>query len=223
MALHTARPSLNTRGKLTSAGIPFTTAEFRPGMVIFRQGDACDSTMCIEAGTVRLAITSQDGKEAICGLLDTGAFLGEEMLGGYATRRHTATAITPTTLLIVAKAQMRTLLQTRNAILGQLLAHLLARHIQLEDALVDQILYPSELRLARALVMLTDDGTDGRRPVPRLSQEIIAEMVGMTRSRVNATMGKFKKLGFLEEHDGELLVHPALLSAVRPNDGSTNA
>lgn len=215
MTFHTARPSLNTRARLTSAGIPFTTAQFRPGMVIFRQGDACDSTMCIEAGTVRLAITSQDGKEAICGLLDTGAFLGEEMLGGYAMRRHTATALTPATLLIVAKNQMHRLLHTENAILDQLLAHLMARHTELEDALVDQILYPGEQRLARALIMLTDHGTEGRRPVPHLSQELIAEMVGMTRSRVNACMGKFKRLGFLEEHDGELLVHPALLGAVR--------
>ena len=66
------------------------------------------------------------------------------------------------------------------------------------------------------LILLAD--CDERHPrrcaLPSVSQGIIAEMVGTTRSRVNASMGKFKKLGFIDEAGGVLLVTPALLRVV---------
>ena len=196
---------------------PLTTRVYQAGEVIFRQGVAAGASLYIEAGTVRLAVTSADGKEAICGVLEAGAFLGDEVLAGHPCRRHTATAITRTRMQVVLKERMLGLLHTENAVLDRLIAHLVARHTQLEDALADQILYPSEQRLARMLVTLAhgavEDGV-GRHPLPHLSQEAIAEMVGTTRSRVNAFMGKFKKLGFVEEHDGELLVNCGLLASV---------
>jgi len=195
---------------------PFAARIYQAGELVFRQGEAAETSLYIEEGTVRLAVTSEDGKEAICGVLEAGAFLGEELLAGHASRRHTATAITCTRVRIVTKERMLGLLHTNNAVLDRLLAHLVARHTQLEDALADQILYPSEQRLARMLVMLAHGAEDdlGRHPLPHLTQESIAEMVGTTRSRVNAFMGKFKKLGFIEEHDGELLVNCGLLPSV---------
>lgn len=54
--------------------------------------------------------------------------------------------------------------------------------------------------------------------LPDLPQEIIAEMVGTTRSRVNFFMGKFKKLGFIEENSGVLHVNPARLHVVHDGD-----
>jgi CRP-like cAMP-binding protein len=197
----------------TQTDTPFAARVYQAGEVIFCQGEAASTTLYIEAGTVRLAVTSADGKEAICGVLGAGAFLGEDTLAGHTTRRHTATAIAPTTVRTIRKDQMLELIHTQNAVLDRLIAHLMARETQLEDALADQILYPSEQRLARMLVTLAhgDAGAHGRHPLPHMSQEVIAEMVGTTRSRVNAFMSKFKKLGFIEEHDGELLVNCALL------------
>ena len=86
--------------------------------------------------------------------------------------------------------------------------------------LTEQLLYPGAQRLARLLLVLAD--CDERRPrrcaLPDLPQEIIAEMVGTTRSRVNAFMGKFKKLGFIEAHSGLLHVNPARLRDVHDGD-----
>ena len=151
---------LNLRDLLESAGIPFAVTRYGQGAVIFFQGDACDSVMHIEKGRVRLAVTAPSGKEAICGLLEAGAFLGEEALVSDAVRRQTATALTATQVLVVAKAQMTRLLRTQRAIADRFIAHIVARHTHLEADLTDQLLSSSEQRLARTLFVLA--GCDER-------------------------------------------------------------
>jgi CRP-like cAMP-binding protein len=207
---------LNLRALLESTGTPFAVAAYGPRAVIFLQGNACEGVIQIEKGCVRLSVTARGGKEAICGLLGTGAFLGEEVLGGHAVRRQTATAITATEVLVVPKGQMIRLLRSHPAIADRLIAHIVARHTHLEADVADQILKSSEQRLARTLLVLA--GCDERGPcrcvLPEVSQEIIAEMVGTTRSRVNLFMGKFKKLGFIEEDGGVIEVKSSLLHLV---------
>jgi CRP-like cAMP-binding protein len=210
----------NVRALLESTATPFAIVEYRPRTAIFFQGDPCDSVMHIERGRVWLAVTKPSGKEAICGLLGPGAFLGEEALTGCRERRHCATAITATQVLVVAKAHMIRLLHTQPGFLDRFISCLLARSTRLEAILLDQLLYSSEQRLAHMLFPLADcDVRCPRRcPLPDLSQEIIAEMVGTTRSRVNFFMGKFRKLGFIEEHRGVLYVNPARLRVVHDRD-----
>ena len=209
--------ALNVRSLLESTGTPFSSARYPRQAVLFRQGDACESVMYIEKGRVWLAVTTPGGKEAICGLLAAGAFLGEEVLGGYAARRQTATAMTETEVLVVAKADMSRLLRTQPAIADRFVEYIVARKARLESDLTDQLLYSSERRLAHTLLLLA--GCDVRQcsrcVLPDVSQEMIAEMVGTTRSRVNFFMGKFKKLGFIEEDGGVLQLNPSLLANMR--------
>lgn len=216
MPFQPAHSLTNLRALLESSATIFAAAGYEQRAVLFRQGDACDSVMYIEQGAVRLAVTSPGGREAICGLLSAGAFLSEEVLGGHTLQRHTATAVTATEVLIVAKADMVGLLHTHDAIRNRFVEHILARHAHLEDDLTDQLLHSSEQRLARALLMLAGCGQESpsRRALPRVSQEVIAEMVGTTRARVNAFMGKFKKLGFLEQDGGVIHVNPSLLHVI---------
>ena len=110
------------RALLEATQTPFSVAGHRPRSVIFRQGDRCDSVMHIEKGRVRLGVTARSGKEAICGLLGMGAFLGEEALAGQSVRRQTATAMTATEVLVVAKAQMIRLLRTQPAVADRFIA-----------------------------------------------------------------------------------------------------
>ena len=114
-----------------------------------------------------------------------------------AVRRQTATAMTATEVLVVAKAQMIRLLRTQPAVADRFIAHILARSIRLEADLTDQLLHSGERRLARMLILLAD--CDERHPrrcaLPSVSQEIIAEMVGTTRSRVNALDGQVQEIG----------------------------
>lgn len=207
---------LNVQALLKSTGTPFTVARYPPRAMLFLQGDACESLMYIEKGRVWLAVTTPAGKRGICGVLAAGAFLGDEVLAGRAFRRQTATAMTATEVLVVPKAQMIQLLHSQSAIADRFIAHVLERNTRLEADLSDQLLYSSEQRLARALLVLA--GCDERRHcrcvLPDVSQEIIAEMVGTTRSRVNLFMGKFKKLGFLNHAGGVVHVDPSRLHLV---------
>lgn len=205
---------LNLRELLESSGTSFTVAQFPRGAVLFHQGDACSEAWCIESGRVRLAVTSSDGHEAISGLLGPGSLLGDYLLAGHREFVHSAVAIEPTVVLRVRGDRMTTLLHTQPAFLDHVLEHLMAQQSHMEEALVHQILFLGEERLAHTLLTLAQcSGTPGGRcKLPRVSQEIIAEMIGTTRSRVSFFMSRFKKAGFIEAKDGDIYVNPGLLA-----------
>ena len=208
------------RAMLESAGTPFSVSHHRPGDTIFRQGDESDSVMHVEEGRIRLSVSSFAGKGAICGFIGPGAFVGEDVLGGCAFRRQTATAIITTELLVISRATMTALLRNNLNIAQRFIEHTLARKATLETDLTVQLLYSGEERLIHTLLGLAgcDSRCHGRYDLPKMSQESIAEMVGTTRSRVNHFMGKFKKVGFLEKHGALLQVNPANLSGIRTED-----
>lgn len=208
------------RALLESTATPFRVVAYEPRATIFQQGDRCDSVMHVESGRVWLAVRAPSGKEAICSLVGTGAFLGEEALTGCDERRQSATAMTATQVLVVPVAQVTRLLRTQPGLLERFVAHLLASNIRLEASLTEQLLYSSEQRLAHLLLVLAncDTGRPRRCALPVLPQEIIAEMVGTTRARVNAFMRKFKKLGFIDENCGVRHVNPARLHVVDDRD-----
>lgn len=213
---------LTVRRLIEGTCLPFTAAHFQPRATIFHQGDDGDSVLYIEAGRVELAAVAPNGKEAICGLLDSGAFLGEEAISGSAARQHTAIAMAPTDVLIIDRAVMTELLETQRDFVFRFVEHTVSRTARLTADLVDQLLYSCEARLARALVALAvpDSSDPMRYTLPNVTQEFIARMVGTTRSRVNHFLGKFKKLGFVEERDGALQLNPALLFAVSGGVGA---
>ena len=213
----------NMRALLTSTATPFAIADYGPRAAIFAQGDPGDSVMYIETGRVWLAVTGRNGKEAICAVLEKGAFLGEEALAGQGERRQSATAMTPAEVLVVAPGHIAGLLRTQPRFLDAFVSHLLARNSRLEANLTDQFFLSSEQRLAHVLLLLANYNERRPRrtyPLPDLSQEILAEMVGTTRSRVNAFLGKFKRLAFVEKHRGVLHVNPSRLAVVLDGEQS---
>ena len=86
---------------------------------------------------------------------------------------------------------------------------------RVEADLVDQLFNSTEKRLARTLLLLARYGKQDQpeKLLPKVSQEMLAEMIGTTRSRVNLFMNKFKKLGFIKYDDG-LQINSSLLSVV---------
>jgi CRP-like cAMP-binding protein len=162
-------------------------------------------------------VLSKSGREAVVAMLGPGDFFGEGCLAGQPLRMGSATAITPTAILLVRREEMVRLLHTEHTMSDRFISHMLSRNLRIEEDLIDQLFNSSEKRLARALLLLARYGKQDRpaRVVPRVSQETLAEMIGTTRSRVNFFLNKFKKLGFIE-YDGELplKVNSSLLSVV---------
>jgi CRP/FNR family cyclic AMP-dependent transcriptional regulator len=215
MSKSKSAPAVKPIDPIDWTGVEVQRVEHDAATQIFAQGDPATSVMYIETGAVSLSVLSHAGKEAVVALLDAGHFFGEGCLAGQMHRMATATAMVPSTILAVEKSEMVRQLHTAPAFADRFLTHMLTRNIRIEEDLVDQLFNSTEKRLARTLLLLARYGEPeaSHRALPKVSQEVLAEMVGTTRSRVNFFMNKFRKLGFID-YNGALKINNSLLSVV---------
>ena len=208
-------PAFDVKLFLDSAGLGRKVAKFRGKETVFAQGDPAKNVMYIQEGGVKLTVVNETGKEAVVAILGPGDFFGEGCLAGQSVCIATATAIAPTTVLVIEKDEMIRVLHGEHEFSDRFIAYMLARNIRVEEDLIDQLFNSSEKRLARTLLLLARYGAQDQpqKVLPKVSQEMLAEMIGTTRSRVNFFMNKFRKLGFIE-YNGEIHVNNSLLSVV---------
>jgi CRP/FNR family transcriptional regulator, cyclic AMP receptor protein len=201
---------------LATSGLGRTIIHLANKERAFSQGDPAEDVFYIQSGRIRLSVIARTGKEATIALLAPGDFCGEECIAlAQAVRVASASAITPCSLLRIDRKEMIRALHQEHAFSDIFVAHLLARNARVQEDLVDQLFNSSEKRLARILLLLAHFGKE-KAPdtvIPKISQEVLAEMVGTTRARVNFFMNRFRKLGFIE-YNGSIEVHPSLLSVV---------
>jgi CRP/FNR family transcriptional regulator, cyclic AMP receptor protein len=209
-------PVFDAQAFLDTAGVARKVVEYRKSQQIYAQDDPARSVMYVQKGGVKLSVVNEVGKEAVLAILGPGDFFGDGSMAGQSVRMGTATAVTPTTLLVIEKNEMIRVLHTEHAISDRFVSYMLSRNIRIEEDLIDQLFNSSEKRLARTILLLArygkEDQPDG--VLPKVSQETLAEMIGTTRSRVNFFMNKFRKLGFIQYNNGGLQVHKSLLSVV---------
>jgi CRP/FNR family cyclic AMP-dependent transcriptional regulator len=200
---------------LDSAGVACKVTEFGKKEMIFSQGDPAKDVLYLQKGGVRLSVVNEAGKEAVVAVLGPGDFFGEGCLAGQPIRVGTATAIGPTTALVIEKQEMIRVLHDEHAFSDRFITYMLSRNIRIEEDLVDQLFNSSEKRLARTLLLLARYGTQDtpQRVLPKIPQQTLAEMIGTTRSRVNFFMNKFRKRGFIK-YNGVLQIDTSLLSVV---------
>jgi CRP/FNR family transcriptional regulator, cyclic AMP receptor protein len=210
-----ARRAFNAQEFLDSAGVARKVVEFRRREAIFSQGEPAKNVFYIQKGGVRLTVVNESGKEAVVAVLGPGDFFGEGCLAGQPLRIGTATAIAATTVLRIEKKEMIRVLHVEHAFSDRFISYMLSRNIRVEEDLVDQLFNSSEKRLARTLLLLARYGQEDKPQdvLPKISQEMLAEMIGTTRSRVNFFMNKFRKLGFIR-YNGVLQINTSLLSVV---------
>lgn len=196
-------------------GVSTFRVAYDTGAIIFGQGDPAPSIMYVETGTVRLSVLSHTGKEAVIAVLDAGHFFGEGCLAGQSLRMATATAMETCSVLAVDRPEMVRQLRAAPDFAERFLTHMLTRNIRIEEDLVDQLFNSTEKRLARTLLLLARYGEPeiSHRALPKVSQELLAEMVGTTRSRVNFFMNKFRRLGFID-YNGDLKINNSLLGVL---------
>jgi len=184
------------------------------GETIFSQGDRADTLYFVQSGRVKVSVVSSGGKEAILAMLGPHGLFGEGALVGQLFRLNTATALEPVTLFQVEKRAMLRALRDQVDLAGKFMSFLLTRKVALEEDLCDQLFNDSEKRLARVLLKLVSmheaECVPGS-PMPTMSHETLAEMVGTTRSRITHFMNKFRNMGLIE-YKGHLTVRTQLLS-----------
>jgi len=208
-------PAFDVQSFLDSAGLGRKVDNFRKKQTVFAQGDPAKNVMYIQEGGVKLTVVNETGKEAVVAILGPGDFFGEWCLAGQSNYMATASAIAPTTVLVIEKDEMMRVLHSEHAFSDRFIAYMLTRNLRVEEDLIDQLFNSTEKRLARTLLLLARYGAPGQaqKMLPKVSQEMLAEMIGTTRSRVNLFMNKFRKLGFIR-YNGEIQIHDSLLSVV---------
>jgi CRP/FNR family transcriptional regulator, cyclic AMP receptor protein len=202
---------------LAKAGAGRTIVDLRKGEAVFAQGEVATAIFYVQQGRVRVSVISKGGKEATVALLGAGNFLGEECIAAPNVHRLTsATALADSTILRIERDEMIRVLHEEKAFSEVFVAYLLARNARTQEDLVDQLFNSSEKRLARALLLLAQFGKDGTAPetvIPKISQVVLAEMIGTTRSRVNFFMNRFRQMGFIQ-YNGKLTIHSSLLNVI---------
>ena len=215
VALQSGVGSFDPKEFLAKIGEGRTIAKYRKGQTVFAQGDVADSVFYIQEGKVKVTVVSGQGKEAVVAILGRDEFCGQGCLAGQLKRIAGAMTLTECEIMRLERDAITRILREEPAFSQMFLTHLLMRTIRVEEDLVDQLFNSSEKRLARALLLLANFGKEGK-PEPiltKVSQEMLADMIGTTRSRVSFFMNKFRKLGFID-YNGTLEVHSSLLSVV---------
>ena len=208
-------PVFDAQAFLDSASVARKIVTYRNSQKIYSQGNPATSVMYVQKGGVKLSVVNEGGKEAVVAILRPGDFFGEACLAGHSVRMGTATAISPSTVLVIEKREMLKVLHEQHDLSDRFITFMLARNIRIEEDLIDQLFNSSEKRLARTLLLLARYGKEDKPHgvLPEVSQETLAEMIGTTRSRVNFFMNKFRKLGFIK-YNGGIEINTSLLSVV---------
>jgi CRP/FNR family transcriptional regulator, cyclic AMP receptor protein len=214
---------------LSSPGVGITVERFQKNQEIFVQGKAADTVCYLQKGQVKATALSDRGKGTTVGIFREGQFFGEGCLNdGAKFRTKTTIALEQCLITSVRRDTMLLTLNTKPDFSAFFIARLISRNNRIEDDLIDQLVNrSSERRLARQLLLLADFEQEGNdKPITVIvSQEILAEMIGTTRSRVSTFMNKFRKKGLIsyDSYHREIQVHRSLLDAVlrgmpRPKD-----
>jgi CRP/FNR family transcriptional regulator, cyclic AMP receptor protein len=207
--------SFDPKAFLARVGEGRTIRKYRKGEVVYAQGDPANSVFFIQRGQVKIAVVSEQGREAVLAILAADEFFGEGCLAGQARRISSTVAMTEADIVQLEKAHIASIIHREPAFSEMFIAHLLARKIRTDADLIDHLFNSSEKRLARLLLLLANVGKDTE-PEPimvKISQETLADMIGTTRSRVSFFMNKFRRLGFIE-YNGRISVHRSLLNVI---------
>ena len=210
-----AKTEFDPQAFLAKVGAGKTILKIKRNQHVFKQGDVAGTVFYIQKGRVKLTVLSEQGKEAVVGILEPGQFFGEGCLNGHTLRIATTTAMEECVITSIMKTAMLAALHSEPKFSELFMAYLLTRNSRIEEDLIDQLFNSSEKRLARLLLLLAHFGKEGSpKPIDiDVSQETLAEMIGTTRSRVSFFLNKFRKLGLIS-YNGKIEVHNSMLNAV---------
>jgi CRP/FNR family cyclic AMP-dependent transcriptional regulator len=203
-------------GFSSGASLGGQVSRYRRKQNIYTQGEPAYTLFYIHEGGVRLTTRTKHQPSAVTAILGVNEFFGELCLAGYPLRMSTAVALTASSIRTIKKEKMLQMLRKKNKTSNSLVAYLLSSVKKYQDHVADLLTSSAEQRLARVLLRLAHLDKNGRAivEIPILSHQVLAEMVGTTRPRVNLFMNRFRKQGFIK-YDGGLEVHQSLRKVLR--------
>jgi len=197
-----------------------TIEKYKRQEQIYAQGDRADRLYYVSSGKVIVSIITEEGKEALIAVVGPQQLFGEDCLNVEAQRGSSVTAATDCAVVAFRTSEVLRAFKHDPHFTRFFSAFLIERNSHLRASLADQMLLSSEQRLARILLSLAslENKAESELVDIPFSQDMIARMVGTTRSRVNEFMNKFRKLGYIEYRQGQLRVHDSLNSLLKKDD-----
>jgi len=196
-----------------------TVVTFKPGELLFSQGDAAECVYYLQAGQIRMTVVSKQGKQGILRIIQPGNFCGEGCLLQRNVRMSTAVCLAEVLAARLERSNVITAIRDDPVIAEFFLLLALKRVLQFQRSMISLLFDDSEQRLARVLLELADAngvGAGTRSIIRHFDQETLAQIIGTTRSRVNYFMNKFRRLGYIDYGDG-IVVHASLRHAMLRN------
>ena len=203
-------------GSFSGASLGGKVSHYRNKQNIYKQGTPAYTLFYIQEGGVRLSTQTKHQPLAVTAILGVGDFFGELCLAGYPLRVSTAVALTASSIRTIQKKKMLQMLRKKNRASNAMVVYLLSSVQNYKNHVSELLTSSAEQRLARVLLRLAHLDKTGPPVVeiPNLSQQVLADMVGTTRPRVNLFMSRFRKKGFIA-YDGGLQVHQSLRTVLR--------
>ena len=197
---------------LATAGTGRTVSIYRPNKSVIAQGDPSDAVFYIQQGKVKLTFAADDGRGVVFAILGAGDFFGHNCVATSTPRKFAASTFTECVITRLEKAAAQRLLQQQPLFSKMFITYLLHRTRWMQEDIVNLLMNSSQKRLARVLLMLARDHENPVEAViPHVSHEMLAEMVGTTRSRINNFMNEFRRLGFIDyKANGNLRIQSSL-------------
>ena len=214
--LELEKPAFDAGAYLASAGPGRRIVKLRGKQTFFSQGEAADSVFYFQSGRAKLTVVSKYGKEVTITPLSAGEFIGEESLASAeALHKSTSTSVTDCTALKIERQEMIRALHEERSLSKLFTNFLLARRMRLQSDLVDQFFDSSERRLASTLLVMAKFGEPDESEWlnPEVTEETLAEMIGVPLSNLSFFMNRFRELGLIE-FDGRIRMHRALLNVI---------
>jgi len=197
---------------LATAGNGRTISIYRPNKTVIAQGDPSDSVFYIVRGKLKLTFASDDGREAVFAILGAREFFGQNCMVSSAARLFSTSTLTECIITRLDKELAQRLLREQPLFSEMFISTMLRRVRWMQEDIVNLLMNSSQKRLARLLLMLArDQDNPVGSGIPHLSHEVLAEMVGTTRSRINNFMNEFRRAGFIDYNaNGNLRVESSL-------------
>jgi CRP/FNR family cyclic AMP-dependent transcriptional regulator len=216
MAKRSESMTTHLRGFSSGASLGGKVSRYRDKQNIYKQGAPAYTLFYIQEGGVRLSTKTKQQPSAVIAILGVGDFFGELCLAGYPLRMSTAVALAASSIRTIQKKKMLQMLRKENKASNAMVAYLLFSIQKYEVHVSDLLTSSAEQRLARVLLRLAhlEKGGAGVVEIPVVSHQVLAEMVGTTRPRINLFMNRFRKQGYIQ-YDGGLEVHQSLRKALR--------
>jgi len=177
---------------------------------VYRRGEPGKEMSIVLSGGVKVSTQSLDGKEIVFDLLSEGDFFGELSVLDGEPRTATVTTIVPSVLVILERSFLIPFLEA-NPVAAIRLLHLLAHRLRATDTFLEEVLFlDSETRLAKRIVALEDIygkvvGNTIQIEV-NVSQQEIANLVGITRESVNKLLKKWERDKIISLQQGCLTI-----------------